>query len=126
MHRSGSQIGHRGFSPRICAVTACSSNVQSMTGTRRSHTGSADEFFALLRFTRVDGPFRTGTQLMTEASNVVRGRFSDVQDGRVIDFATGASNPLQTAVFALLGCKDTQGPPARQLRTWNSSVAGSR
>jgi hypothetical protein len=84
-----------------------------MGGDGATGAGSLEEFFSLLRFTRAEGRPRTGNQLMSDASNVVRGNFSDVRDGRVIDFASGASNPVQTAVFEISIAKTLKGSGAQ-------------
>jgi hypothetical protein len=63
--------------------------------------GSADPFFELLSFTRVTPIPRSPAQIVTDSQQIVIGTLAAVEDGRVIDFATGASNPLFTAVFEI-------------------------
>jgi hypothetical protein len=94
-----------------CLLAACSTSSPAMgKGDAGAGPGNVDEFFSLLRFTRAEGLPRTGAQLIVEASNVVRGHFVAVQDGRTIDFATGAANPIHTAVFEIGIDKTLKGP----------------
>jgi hypothetical protein len=65
----------------------------------------------LLRFTRAEGIPLNAAQLVTKARTIVRGRLVGVAEGRTIDFATGASNPINTAVFQVEVTRVLKGAP---------------
>lgn len=63
--------------------------------------GAWHPFFLLIAFTRAWPVPRTPAQQVEGSETIVQGFLDDVMDGRVIDYATGASNPLATAVFRI-------------------------
>jgi hypothetical protein len=63
--------------------------------------GSEDPFFQLLAFTRISPVPRTPREIVEVSSVIGRGHFTSVSLGRTLDYETGASNPIMTAVFAI-------------------------
>src|SRR5690606_3099884 len=69
----------------------------------RAPSGSAEsspeEFFELLNFTNVTEREHTPEMLIDNSALIVRGRIVGVEEGRSIDYAESASNPINMAVF---------------------------
>lgn len=63
--------------------------------------GSEDPFFQLLALTRATPVPRTLPEMVEFSAVIGRGHFASVSVGRTLDYATGASNPIMTAVFAI-------------------------
>ena len=59
----------------------------------------SNPFFALLRVTHVAQAVPSSAELWENSNLVVRGCMKEARAGRVIDFAEGAPNPIQTAVL---------------------------
>jgi hypothetical protein len=72
--------------------------------------GARDPFFELLAFTRVFPVPQTVDEMVKGSDVIASAHFDDVMDGRVIDFAEGASNPMYTAVFKLSIDASIKGP----------------
>ena len=62
---------------------------------------SSDPFFVLFSLVRATPIPRTIQELVATANVVGIGQLVSVTEGRTIDFATGASNPTNTGVFAI-------------------------
>lgn len=90
---SSPRLGSSSDSKDCCApqVACCDA-----TASVESHT---TPFFELLRVTHVGQEEHLPDLLWDRSPVVVRGCITEATDGRTIDFAAGASNPLHTLVF---------------------------
>lgn len=64
-----------------------------------NHSPLGDHFQALLDLVALDAVPRTPSEIVAISDVIAFGRLADVRDGRTIDYQTGASNPMHTAVY---------------------------
>jgi hypothetical protein len=80
------------------------------SGVEGATTSSSSAFFGLLNFSSVSEEPRSDDGLVDDAVLIVRGRFVGVEEGRVVDFAEGTSNPIHMAVFHFAVNETLKGP----------------
>lgn len=107
------QVKEGSASALVVALLAMAAGVSSVSCSGAS-SARPDDFFELLRFTRATQQNFTFAELFMQSSHVVVGKLEDVREGRTIDFATGASNPLRTVVFSVIRSRTVKGALAER------------